>query len=198
MSDLAFNRVILQKHNTTLSILVMASLVLNAVLGVGLLTQISRKPIIVSSSDDGKLQSVKQEEYKLDEEMLKNFIMMISTQYLNFNSLTLPKQIGLIEKYLDVQPVESILGTFKKNQERMLKDQVAHEFVLNDIQITRKNDPFWVELKGVRIIYARGNKKDTEVTYLFEVKKVVPSFVNPYGLIVMRVIEKTPKKEDVS
>ena len=202
MSELAFNRVILQKHNRTLGILVIASLAVNALLGVNLLVQANKKPILVSRAE-GVLKVLEQEQYKLDEEMLKNFIMMISTQYLNFNSLTLPKQINGIAKYLDVQPVEAIMDSYKKNEGEMVKDQVAHEFTSEEMTITKKNDPFWVELKGVRTIYAKGHKKNIPAVYLFEIKKIQPSESNPYGLIVTKIIEKkvdekTGKKESAS
>jgi hypothetical protein len=171
-------------------------------LGVNLLALANKKPILVSRSN-GDLKVLEQEHYKLDEEMLKNFTTMISTQYLNFNSLTLPKQIDGIAKYLDVQPVEAVMDFYKKNEDEMIKDRVAHEFTFQEMTITKKNDPFWVELKGVRTIYAKDHKKSIPVVYLFEIKKVQPSGSNPYGLIVSKVIEKkteekTGKKENAS
>lgn len=192
MSELAFNRIILHKHNRVLSVIIMVLLVVNVILSMGLFTQMKRKPIVVSSNH-GVLTTLDQKDFNLDEQVLKDFTTMVGTQYLNFHSLTLPQQIDNITKYLGLQPVESILETYKKNKDKMISDQLAHEFVIKELEITKKNDPFLVALKGERTIHARGNKKSMDVVYLFEIKKNTPTEENPYGLTVMQVIEK--KKE---
>lgn len=189
MSELVFNRVILEKNNRVLSLLIVLSLTINMLL-VFMVIHTSTKPPLVVYAQDGQLEVLKSRDLKVDETFLKDFTKMIAGQYLSFSGDSLPKQIEEIKPYLDPKPANAILDSFKSNQNIIEKDNISQQFVVNDITITKKTNPFWLEVQGTRNIYAAGNDKTVPVTYVLEIKKVKPMDSNPYGFLMTDVIEK--------
>ncbi|MDP2654345.1 MAG: TraE/TraK family type IV conjugative transfer system protein [Candidatus Omnitrophota bacterium] len=189
MSELAFNRVILEKNNQVLAILGIASLALNLILSIILTTAVQKPPLIVYE-DTEHMSALRLKKYKIEEDIIKDFTTMIVSQYLNFNYVSLTNQIDGISPYLAPRPLDAILESYKRNQFKMEKENISQEFIVGEMKITKKKNPFWIEVQGVRVINADGNKKNDEITYIFEIGKVNPTQSNPYGLQILDVVEK--------
>ena len=189
MSEMAFNRVILEKNNQLLAIFCLVSLSLNLILGISLGMTVQKPPLIVFE-DTEHMSALRLKKYKVEEEIIKDFTTMIVSQYLNFNYVSLTNQIEGISPYLARRPMDAIMESYKRNQPRMEKESISQEFIVGEMKITKKNNPFWVEVSGVRVINADGNKKNDEITYIFEIEKTKPTQVNPYGLRILDVVEK--------
>ncbi len=195
MSELVFNRVILEKNNQVLAILSVVSLSLNLVLAL-LVTLSFQKPPLIVFEDTEHMSALRLKQYKVQEEGIKSFTSMIVGQYLNFNAVSLPKQLDDISPYLATRPMDAIMESFKRNQSRMEKENIIQEFIINETRITKKKSPFWVEVEGVRVITADDNKKSDPITYIFEIQKIKPTTDNPYGLRVLDVAEKKAQAEE--
>lgn len=195
MSELVFNRVILEKNNQVLAILSVVSLSLNLVLAL-LVTLSFQKPPLIVFEDTEHMSALRLKQYKVQEEGIKSFTSMIVGQYLNFNAVSLPKQLDDISPYLASRPLDAIMESFKRNQSRMEKENIIQEFIINETRITKKKSPFWVEVEGVRVITADDNKKSDPITYIFEIQKIKPTTENPYGLRVLDVAEKKAQAEE--
>ena len=189
MSELVFNRVILERNNQALMILSALSLVLNFILVLGLLRAYQKPPLVVYAQD-GEVSVLKTKNLAVDEILLKDFAKYIAGQYLTFTADSLSKQIDDIKPYLAPKPTEAILDSFKENQAIIQKDNISQQFVINNIEITKNANPFWVEIQGMRNIHAAGNDKTVAITYVMEVKRVNATENNPYGLIMDDIIEK--------
>ena len=193
MSEFAFNRMILEKNNRTLTFLAILSLGLNLVLVLGLMRACQRPPLVVYAKD-GQIAVLKTKILEMNEALLKDFVKLIVGQYLSFTADSLPQQIEGIKPYLAPKPAEAILDSFKNNQATIEKENISQQFVVNSITITKKTDPFWVEVEGVRTIHAAGNSKNVPITYVLEIKKVNSLETNPYGFLMTDIIEKDNKK----
>ncbi len=189
MSELVFNRVILEKNNRILSLLSLISLCLNLILVFAFIVKSSKPPLVVYAQD-GQLEILKTRDLKIDELFLKDFTKMIAGQYLSFSGASLPGQIEDIKPYLGDKPQEMIMDSYKNNQALIEKDNISQQFLINSVSITKKSSPFWVEVEGKRDIRAGGNDKSVAVTYIFEVKKIKSTESNPYGFLITDVIEK--------
>lgn len=84
MSELVFNRVILERNNRTLMILSCVSLVINLVLVLGLM-RVSQRPPLLVYAKDGEITVLKTESLSVNETLLKDFIRLIAGQYLSFS-----------------------------------------------------------------------------------------------------------------
>lgn len=189
MSELAFNRIILEKNNQVLAIVSITSLSLNLVLGIILNSSVQKPPLIVYE-DTEHMSALRLKKYKIEEDILKDFTTMIISQYLNFNYVSLTNQINDISPYLAERPLDAILESYKRNQTKMEKENISQEFIVGEMKITKKKSPFWIEVQGVRVINADGNKKSDEIIYVFEIEKIKPTQSNPYGLRILDVVEK--------
>ncbi len=196
MSELAFNRVILEKNNQVLSILSLASIAINLILVIMLIFAFNKTPLIVFE-DSGQVTALKKQGFKLNEKVLESFVKLIAKEYLSFSPTSLPLQIQGIAPYLTDDPKRAILDSYKKNEKRLQRGSVFHQFTIHDINITKKNSPFTVEVSGIRTIYANGKNKNTEAAYVFAVQKIKQTETNPYGLIVSRIVEKPKDKSEV-
>lgn len=189
MSELVFNRVILERNNRILSLLVVISLILNVLVVFALIHTSARPPLVVYTQD-GQITVLKTKDLKINEAFLKDFIKLIVSQYLSFTPSSLPKQIESIRPYLAPKPVDAILNDFKNNQSVIEKENISQQFTINNITITKTSNPFWVEVEGMRNIRTNGNDKDVPAIYVFEVKKIKSTESNPYGFLMTDVIEK--------
>ncbi len=189
MSELVFNRVILEKNNRILSLIGAISLSVNVLLVFGYI-HISARPPLIAYSKEGQLEVLKTRDLKIDETFLKDFAKMIAGQYLSFAGDSLPNQIEGIKAYLGVKPKQMILDSYKNNQAVIEKDNISQQFVVNAVSITKKSNPFWVEIKGTRNIHAAGNDKSVAMTYVLEINKVKSTEINPYGFLMTDIIEK--------
>ena len=189
MSELVFNRVILEKYNRVLTWLVIVMLGLNFIL-VFWLMHAGVKPPLVVFAKEGQLEVLKVKDLKADEAFLRDFVKMVLGQYLSFSAGSFPAQIEGIRPYLAPKPAESILASFKNNQVAIEKESISQQFVINAITITKKTNPFWIEVEGERNIRASGNDKTIPMTYVLEIKKIKPTEENPYGFLMTDIIEK--------
>ena len=189
MSELVFNRVILEKNNQILSLLSVISISLNLLLVFAFIQKSSKPPLIVYAQD-GQIEVLRTRDLKMDELFLKDFSKMIAGQYLSFAADSLPKQIEGIKPYLGDKPRQTIMDSYKTNQALIEKDNISQQFVINTVSITKESDPFWVEIEGIRNIHAAGDDKSMPMIYVFEVKKIKSTAINPYGFLVTDVIEK--------
>ncbi len=192
MSELIFNRTILEKYNQILSILIIVSVIVNLLLVITVLGVINRPPMLVYSNE-GELKVLKVTNLKMDEAMLQDFTKMIVSQYFNFTATSLSQQIEGISQYLSVKAKQEIMDAYKHSQSVIQKEGISQQFAINKMDITRKSNPFWVEVNGSRTLYVNGNNKTIPVTYILEIKKVKTSESNPYGLLVNDVIQKKDK-----
>ena len=188
MSELVFNRVILEKNNRILAFLGVISLLINLLLVLGIMRAYQKPPLVVYAQE-GQISVLKTKTLQMDEALLKDFIKLIASQYLSFAADSLPKQIEGIRQYMALKPTETILDSFKNNQDVIEKQNISQQFVINTITITKTN-PFWVEVEGIRNIHANGNDKSILMTYVFEIRKVNPAESNPYGFLMTDIIEK--------
>ena len=193
MSELVFNRVILEKHNRILTWLVVVLLGLNFLFIFWFMRAWERPPLVVFAKE-GEITVLKSKDLKMDEAFLRDFVRMIIGQYLSFSVLSLPQQIEGIRPYLAPKPAEAILASFRNNQKVIEKESISQQFVVSAMTITKKNDPFWIEVQGTKNIHASGNDKSGAVTYILEVKKIKPTENNPYGLLMTDIIEKGQTK----
>jgi hypothetical protein len=189
MSELVFNRVILERNNQTLMILSSISLALNFVLVLGLMQTSQRPPLLVYAKD-GEITVLKTKSLNVNEILLKDFIRLIAGQYLSFSVNSLPKQIDAIRPYLGPKSIQNILQSYKDNQPIIQSENISQQFIVNTVTITKKSNPFWVEVDGISNIHASDNDKSMPIIYIFEVTKVRPTEENPYGLLMTDVIEK--------
>jgi hypothetical protein len=187
MSELVFSRVVLEKNNQILAVLVLASFTLNILLTGLLVFTVHRPPLIVSKEAD-QLVALNEENYKLDEDGLVEFTRLIAKNYLSFTSETLTAQIEGISPYLAGEPRELILNSLKKPSSDG-KD-IRHQFRISDIRITKKSNPFRIEVEGTRTIFVNDNSKSFPAIFIFEIKRVESSAENPYGLRVLQIVEK--------
>jgi hypothetical protein len=192
MNELIFNRTLLEKHNQTLAILIIISVTINLFLAIIVLGTVN-KPSLIVYSDEGEIGVLKVKNFKMDESILQNFTKMIVSQYLNFTSESLPNQIEGIAPFLSVKAQQTIFDAYKHNQLTIEKDGISQQFVISNIEITRKSNPFWVEVRGERTLYVNNNSKTSTITYIFEIKKIKPTESNPYGLLVNDVVQKKDK-----
>ncbi len=189
MSELIFNRILLEKYNQTLSIILIISVALNLFLSVIFLGTIN-KPTLIVYSEEGSIGVLKSKNFKVDEALIDDFTKMMVGQYLNFTSTSLPQQINGISPYLSVKAKQAILDAYKHNQLTIEKEGIGQQFVISSIQVTKKSNPYWVEISGQRTLYVNGNNKTVPITYIFEIKKIKPNESNPYGLMLNDVIQK--------
>jgi len=189
MSELVFNRVILEKNNQTLMVLSITLLALSFILALGLMKAYQKPPLVVYVQD-GEISVLKTRGLALDEPLLKDFARYMASQYLSFTANSLSKQIEAIRPYLSPQVAAAILNSFDENQVIIQKDSISQQFVIDNITITRPRNPFWVEVQGTRNIHAAGNDKAVAMTYVMEIKRVRSTESNPYGLLMSDIIEK--------
>ncbi len=195
MSELAFNRIILEKNNQILAIVAVISLGLNLILSLILTFSVNKRPLIVYE-DSGQVTSLKQNQFKLDEGILEGFVRMITKEYLSFTAVSLPTQIEGIKQYLADSPKNAILESYKKNQKKLQEENVFHQYSIYGINITKKSNPFLVEVSGIKTVYANGNSKNIKAAYVLEIQKIKQSENNPFGLIVSTIAEKTEKETE--
>ncbi len=189
MSELAFNRIILEKNNYVLSVLAVISLSINLFLTTMLAFSINKKPLMVYE-DSGQVISLNNREFKLDEKILEGFVHLITKEYLSFSPSSLPVQIEAIKHYLTDSPRNAILDSYKKNEKKIQEENVFQQFTVQEIKITKKNSPYLVEVDGIKTVYANGNSKNIAATYALEIERIKQAQDNPYGLIVSKIIEK--------
>ena len=193
MSELVFNRVILERNNRVLALLAVVSLALNIFLVFALVHSFTKLPLIVYAQD-GQISVLKIKTLNMDEPFLKDFVRLIAGEYLSFTAGSLPKQIEAIRPYLSPKPAGAILDSFKSSQAIIEKQNMSQQFVINSITVTKKTNPFWIEVEGVRNVHAGGNEKNTAMTCILEVQKIKPTETNPYGLLMTDIIEKPLNK----
>ena len=189
MSEIVFSRVVLEKNNQILAILVLGSFALNILLGGLLVSTTHRSPLIVFKEAD-QLVALNEENYRLDEDGLIEFTRMILKGCLNFTPESLPGQVDGLSTYLGQEPKEMILDSFKNHSAMIGKEGVRCQFNVEKINIIKKSSPFHVEATGALTIYANGNNKSFPAVYLFEIKRMEPSKDNPYGLKVTQIVDK--------
>ncbi len=195
MSELAFNRLILERNNQILAVLALLSMGLNLLLTMIVIFSVHRKPLIVYD-DSGQVTTLNQNNFKLDEGILEGFVRMITKEYLSFTAVSLPTQIEGIKQYLAETPKNAILESYKKNQKKLQDENVFHQFSIYGITITKKSNPFLVEVTGIKTVYANGNSKNIKAAYILEIQKIKQTEQNPYGLVVSKIIEKEEKETE--
>lgn len=195
MSELAFNRIILEKNNQILAVVAVISLGLNLILTMVLTFSVNKRPLIVYE-DSGQVTKLNQSKFKLDEGILEGFTRMITKEYLSFTAVSLPTQIDGIKQYLAEGPKNAILESYKRNQKKLQEDNVFHQFSIYEINISKKSNPFLVEVSGIKTVYANGNSKNIKAGYVLEIQKVKQSEENPYGLIVSKITEMAEKEAE--
>lgn len=194
MSELAFNRAILERTVQILSIIVIGLIALLILQAVSLVLSENRPQQVVYAQED-KIIKLDTENYEVDETILKNFTKWIAKEYLSFSPTSLPHQIDGIKEYLTAIPKKSILTAYKKNKS-IIEDGTYFNFVINAVDIKKDDNPFEVELSGVMtIIDRKGNYKDENKIFSFGILQVKPTELNPYGLKVLSVTDKSVKDE---
>ncbi|MCA9409537.1 MAG: hypothetical protein KC733_12660, partial [Candidatus Omnitrophica bacterium] len=87
-----------------------------------------------------------------------------------------------------------ILKSYEKNK-AAITSGVFFQFNLQDIKISKRSNPYTIDVSGVMsIIDKKGRYKTEDRAYIFEVLRVKPSSDNPYGLKVISITER--QKED--
>ncbi|MCK5580749.1 MAG: hypothetical protein KAJ18_05695 [Candidatus Omnitrophica bacterium] len=194
MSELAFNRAILERTVQTLSFIVISLLLLLLAQSVSLVRSESKPQQVVYAQED-KIIKLDTKNYEVDETILKNFTKWIAKEYLSFSPTSLPHQIDGIKEYLTAIPQKSILTAYQKNKS-IIEDGTYFNFVINAVDIKKDDNPFDVELSGVMtIIDRKGNYKDENKVFSFGILQVKPTDLNPYGLKVLSITDRSVKGE---
>ncbi len=190
MSELAFNRIILQKNVRILSYVVLLLLVLNLLQAI-VLIKFSRKPVLlVKENQTGSIEMLNFDNYRITEAVVENFVRWISNEYLSFGPESLPAQIESIKHFLSVESKESILKSYDKHK-KSIESGVFFQFTLKEMEISKKSNPYQIDVSGVMsILDKNGRYKQNDRTYVFDVLQVKPTFENPYGLKVISITEK--------
>lgn len=191
MSELAVNRIILEKNNFYLAVVAVASLSINLLLALILAFSVNKKPLMVYESA-GEVTALQSRAFKLDEKVLEGFSRMVAKEYLSFGPASLTSQVEEIKQYLAEGPRDALLDSYKKNEKKIQENNVFQQFSVGEIKITRKSSPFLVEVNGIKTVYASGNSKNIAASYALEVEMVKQTQDNPYGLIVTK-IKENPK-----
>jgi len=191
MSELAFNRIILEKTVRILTGIVTCLLCLN-LLQVLVLIKFTRKPVLLlKESKVGTVEMLDFSNYEITETILNNFVRWISSEYLSFGPDSLPNQIESIKHYLNTEPKEAILKSYERNK-KAIESGVYFQFNLQDMEITKRSNPYQIEATGeMSIIDKNGRYKKEPRIYVFDVLKVKPTPENPYGLKVISITNKT-------
>jgi len=190
MSELAFNRAILERTVQILSIIVVGLIALLILQAVSLVLSENRPQQVVYAQED-KIIKLDTKNYEVDETILKDFTKWIAKEYLSFSPTSLPDQIDGIKEYLTAVPQKSILTAYQKNKS-IIEDGTYFNFVVNSVEVKKDDNPFEVELSGVMtIIDRKGNYKDESKVFSFGILQVKPTELNPYGLKVLSIIDKT-------
>ena len=189
MGETAFTRALLEKHNQTLTVLLLSSFVLNLLFGISFIKMVTAPPFIVRKEIDN-LVKLRAERFEVNEEHLKDFVSEVAEKYLSFSPTSLPDQIKDITPYLETEPKRAILDSYESNKEKIMLERIFHQFVIKNVEITKKNHPYWVEVEGLRSIVSTTKNNTLEKTYIFEVRKEKPTVENLYGLVVTQVVEK--------
>ena len=153
MSELVFNRVILERNNRTLMILSCVSLALNFVLVIGLMQAFKKSPLVVYT-EDGAITVLKTKLLSVDETLLKDFTRLIAGQYLSFSVNSLPKQIDAIRPYLGEKVIQNILQSYKDNKAIIESEHISQQFIVDAVTVTKNSNPFWLEVDGTSNIHA--------------------------------------------
>lgn len=190
MSELAFNRIILEKTVRILAGIVVCLLCLN-LLQVLVVLKFTRKPVLLlKESNTGTIEMLDFNSYEVTETILNNFVRWIANEYLSFTPNSLPNQIESIKHYLNAEPKEAILKSYEKNK-TAIESGVYFQFNLKEVEITQRHNPYQIEATGeMSIIDKSGRYKKEDRSYLFEVLKVKPTQENPYGLKVISITQK--------
>jgi len=193
MSELAFNRIILEKTVRILSRIVICLLILN-VLQVLILIKFTRKPVLLlKETQADTIEMLDFSSYEITEKILNNFVRWVASEYLSFGPDSLPNQIESIKHYLNAEPKAAILKSYEKNK-TAISSGVFFQFNLEEMEIIKRSNPYKIDAKGeMSIIDKNGRYKKEGRVYVFEVLKVKPTSDNPYGL---KVISITKKQED--
>ena len=175
MSELVFNRIILEKAVRILSRVVACLLIIN-VLQVVVLIKFTRKPVILlGENSTGRIEMLDFSNYEVTETVLNNFVRWISSEYLSFGPDSLPNQIEGIKHYLNAEPKKAILKSYEKNK-AAITSGVFFQFNLQDIKISKRSNPYTIDVSGVMsIIDKKGRYKTEDRAYIFEVLRVKPS-----------------------
>ena len=190
MSELAFNRAILERTVRILSFIVVCLILLLILQAVSLVLSENRPQQVVYAQDDSIIKLVTKN-YEVDQTILKNFTKWIAKEYLSFSPTSLPDQIDGIKEYLTAVPQKSILTAYQKNKS-IIEDGTYFNFVVNSAEIKKEDNPFDVELSGVMtIIDRKGNYKDENKVFSFGILQVKPTESNPYGLKVLSITDKS-------
>ncbi|MCA9408601.1 MAG: hypothetical protein H6755_05940 [Candidatus Omnitrophica bacterium] len=190
MSELAFNRIILEKAVRILSRIVIGLLILN-LLQVIVLIKFTRKPVLLLKETQTKeIEMLDFSNYEITETILNNFVRWIASEYLSFGPDSLPNQIESITNYLNAEPKSAILKSYEKNK-AAISSGVYFQFNLKEIEVTKRSNPYTVEATGeMSIIDKNGRYKKEDRIYEFDVLKVKSTSDNPYGLKVISITEK--------
>ncbi|HBG62176.1 MAG: hypothetical protein A2Y03_00620 [Omnitrophica WOR_2 bacterium GWF2_38_59] len=190
MSELAFNRAILERTVRILSFIVVCLILLLILQAVSLVLSENRPQQVVYAQEDSIIKLVTKN-YEVDQTILKNFTKWIAKEYLSFSPTSLPDQIDGIKEYLTAVPQKSILTAYQKNKS-IIEDGTYFNFVVNSAEIKKEDNPFDVELSGVMtIIDRKGNYKDENKVFSFGILQVKPTESNPYGLKVLSITDKS-------
>lgn len=190
MSELAFNRIILEKTVRILTGTVTCLLCLNLI-QVLIVLKFTRKPVLLlKENSTGTVEMLDFSSYEITETILNNFVRWISSEYLSFGPDSLPGQIESIKHYLNTEPKDAILKSYEKNK-KAIEAGVYFQFNLQDTEITKRSNPYQIEATGeMSIIDKNGRYKKEARIYVFDVLKVKPTPENPYGLKIISITQK--------
>jgi len=169
------------------------SIVVNLILVTGILQAFHRPPLVVYSKD-GEITVLQSKTLGVNEAMLKDYVRLIAGQYLSFSVNSLPNQIESIRPYLGPKPIQGILQSYKDNRAIIQSENISQQFIVDVITVTKKSNPYWVEVEGTSNIHTTDSDKILPMTYIFEITKVKSTINNPYGLMMTDVIEKDKSK----
>ncbi len=134
------------------------------------------------------------------DEVLKDFSLKISKQCLTFNSVSLASQIDSVQQYLGVDVLKSLLDDFKKHEELIAENEIQQEFKVTNISVVRSEEPYLLEIAGIRRISSGqidNVDESAALTYTLEVQRVEITRKNPYGLEVINIIENRDQLSEV-
>ncbi len=116
---------------------------------------------------------------------------------LNFTPATIDSVHERAKKFMDPKFLSRVRYILDKEKDEATKSSISSVFTLMEDPVVTENDlGLIVTLKGEHALYmAQSNIKLTETKYTVFLRKVPPTDINPYGLIVTNVEQEEKPKE---
>ena len=187
MSELVFNRMVMQNIIRTLTYGSLGLMVANVMLAAALVKS-NRKPVLLlTRQDNGDVTMVNYASFEMSDVVLTHFVERMASYVLSFSPTSLPEQIENIAVYLSEETRTSIIKSYERNK-KAIEAGMYVQFHIQNVEVVERSTPYVIDVQGASVVVNRsGQYKEEMKTYRFQVLKMTPDSDNPYGLKVVRL-----------